>query len=71
MNLNEICLIKKIFNEEFSSEVLKDYIYVLSALQIRLQHLVDNKNLPSAIRISYKEDVDMLQSVINDLKKFS
>ena len=71
MKLNEILTIKKIASSEFPADILKDYIYILSALSIKLARLADNKNLPSSLRVNYKEDSDMINSVINDLKKLS
>ena len=71
MTLNEITLIKQIASKEFTTDVLSDYILILSALSIKLSRLANNKNLPSSVRVSFSEDVDMLNSVVNDLKKIN
>ena len=71
MNLNEILTAKKIVSSEFPANILKDYIYILEALSIKLERLAYNKNLSSALRVNYSEDSDMIKSVLNDLKKFS
>ena len=71
MTLNEILLIKKISSTEFTSSTLSDYIYILTALSIKLSRMANNKNLPSTFRVSLSEDVDMINSVLNDLKKLN
>ena len=71
MNLNEILTTKKIVSSEFPADILKDYIYILEALTIKLERLANNKNLSSALRVNYVEDSDMIKSVINDLKRFN
>ena len=71
MNLNEILTTKKIVSSEFPADILKDYIYILEALTIKLERLANNKNLSSALRVNYAEDSDMIKSVISDLKKFN
>ena len=71
MNLNEILTTKKIVSSEFPADILKDYIYILEALTIKLERLANNKNLSSALRVNYAEDSDMIKSVINDLKRFN
>lgn len=71
MNLDEILTTKQLIGKEFTTDVLADYILILSALSIKLDRLANNKSLPSAYRVNFKEDVDSLNSVLNDLKKFN
>lgn len=71
MNLEEILKAKKIFSSEFTTETLSDYIFILSALSIKLSRLASNINLPSILRVDFFEDADMLNSVVKTLKKFS
>lgn len=75
MTIDEILHCQNIFRAEFPksfrSDVLRDYITILQALSIHLERLANNKSLPDTYRIAFQEDFDMLQSVLNDLKKFN
>ncbi len=70
MTLDELSKTKQLIGKEFTTDILADYILILSALSIKLQRLANNKSLPSAYRVNFSEDVDSLNSVVNDLKKF-
>ena len=71
MKLEEILIIKKTITNEFTSISLSDYLILLTYLTERLNNVRNNKDLPSLVRVNLSEDIDMLNSVINDLKKIA
>ena len=71
MNLDEIITIKKTLTNEFTSISLSDYLILLTYLTERLNNVRNNKDIPSLVRVNLSEDIDMLNSVINDLKKIA
>lgn len=75
MTVDEVLQCQKIFRAEFpksfKQDVLRDYITILQALSIHLNCLANNESLPSLYRISFQEDCEMLNSVLNDLQKFN
>ena len=75
MELNQLLITKKIFRQEFpkafEEDILSDFFHILSILINKLDRLANNKSLPSIYRVNFMEDIDSLNSVINDLKKFA
>lgn len=56
--------------KELPQNILKDYVYVLEALCIRLDRLSQNKNLSYEYQFKFENDTKLIKSVIDDLKYF-